>query len=72
MCYAGIRKIPVVEIAETTLTYTTPGTYTFTVPANVIRLKVRVYGAGGGGGAAGATRAVNGDFHDFLQIRTVC
>ena len=52
LCYAGIRKIPVVEIAETTLTYTTPGIYTFVVPANVIRLRVRVYGAGGGGGAS--------------------
>lgn len=32
------------------VTYTTPGTYTFTVPAGVTTLKVTVAGAGGGGG----------------------
>ena len=52
ICYAGIRKVRVVPITETTLNYLTPGTYSFVVPANVIRVKVQVYGAGGGGGAS--------------------
>lgn len=36
--------------AYTKLTYTTPGTYTLTIPAGVTTIKVTVAGAGGGGG----------------------
>ena len=38
------------SIAQTTQTYTTPGTYTFTVPAGVSQITVEAWGAGGGGG----------------------
>lgn len=38
--------------AETETTYTTPGTYTWTVPTGVTRISVKVYGAQGGGVAA--------------------
>ena len=39
-------------------TYSTPGTYTFTVPTSYATLTVQVWGGGGGGGSTGA----NGDF----------
>ncbi|MEG2765797.1 MAG: hypothetical protein RR910_08625 [Acidaminococcaceae bacterium] len=39
----------------TIISYTTPGAYTFTVPANITKLKVTLAGAGGGGGGAGLT-----------------
>jgi hypothetical protein len=47
------------EVAASTTTFTTAGAYTYTVPAGVTRLQVRLAGAGGGGGgydnaAAGA------------------
>lgn len=57
--YTPIQKVPETPIAETTLSYTSPGTYNLVVPANVIRLEVKVYGAGGGGGASEG----NGDQH---------
>ena len=38
-----------VKPAYTKVTYTTPGTYTWTVPAGVTTIKVTVAGAGGGG-----------------------
>lgn len=40
------------EIPYTKKTYTTAGTYTFTVPSGITKLKVTVAGAGGGGGGA--------------------
>lgn len=39
-------------IAQTTSTWTTPGTYSFTVPSGVTKIKVKVWGAGGGGGGS--------------------
>ena len=38
--------------AQTTLTYSTPGTTTWTVPECVTSITVQVWGGGGGGGAA--------------------
>lgn len=38
--------------AETTNAYTTPGTYTFTVPTGVSLIRVALTGGGGGGGFA--------------------
>jgi prepilin-type N-terminal cleavage/methylation domain-containing protein len=40
--------------------YTTAGTYTFTVPANVIRVTAILIGAGGGGGATDGVNAGSG------------
>lgn len=57
--YMPITKVPEIPIAETTLTYATAGAYSFVVPANVIRIRLKVYGAGGGGGASEG----NGDQH---------
>ena len=37
-----------------TATFTTPGTYTWTVPANVTKINVLVVGGGGGGGGGGS------------------
>lgn len=44
----------------TITTYTTPGTYTFTPPANVKKVRVRVWGGGGSGGTSQATIAGGG------------
>lgn len=38
--------------------WTTPGTYTFTVPPGVTRLFIRVWGGGGGGGGTNASGGV--------------
>jgi hypothetical protein len=38
-----------------TQTYSSPGTYTFTVPAGVYRLFARIWGAGGGGSSGGGS-----------------
>ena len=38
-----------VSNAQTTMTYSTPGTYTWTCPAGVTTVKVECWGAGGGG-----------------------
>jgi hypothetical protein len=43
---------------STATLYTTPGTYTYTIPAGATSLVVRAWGAGGGGGA-GARNATN-------------
>lgn len=37
---------------QTTVSFTTPGTYTWTVPSCVTSITVQVWGAGGGGGGA--------------------
>ncbi|MEU0571671.1 glycine-rich domain-containing protein [Nonomuraea sp. NPDC005983] len=47
--------------AETTKAYTTPGTYTFTVPTGVSRIHVALTGGGGGGGFATANPGSYGD-----------
>ena len=41
--------VTVKELEYTKLTYTTPGTYTWTVPEGVTTIKITVAGAGGGG-----------------------
>ena len=41
--------IIVKELEYTKLTYTTPGTYTWTVPEGVTKIQVTIAGAGGGG-----------------------
>lgn len=41
-------------------TFSTPGSWTYTVPAGVTRVQVQVSGAGGGGGAADSARGGNG------------
>ncbi len=43
-----------IMIPRSTQTWTTPGTYQFTVPANVHRIWMDVHGGAGGGGARGA------------------
>ncbi len=48
---ASFIVAPVIAFAATgDATYDTPGTYTYTVPAGVDELYVKVWGAGGGGG----------------------
>lgn len=42
------------------LTYSTAGTYSFTVPANCVNLTVRAWGAGGGGGGDGSGAGAGG------------
>lgn len=39
------------------LLYTSPGTVNWTVPSGVVRIRVRVWGAGGGGGGANGSNA---------------
>ncbi len=46
--------------ATQTTTYSTPGTFTFTVPAGVYLLDLEVWGAGGGGRPSGATNGSGG------------
>jgi hypothetical protein len=40
--------------APTITTFTTPGAYSFTVPANIYRVRVQLWGGGGGGGFGAA------------------
>lgn len=42
------------------ITYTTPGSFTFTVPAGVTKLRVEVAGGGGGGGGGVGARRYKG------------
>lgn len=44
-----------VPVAEGVTVYDVAGTYTFTVPANVTKVKIEAIGAGGGGGGWGAS-----------------
>jgi len=43
-------------VANGTQTFSTPGTYSFTVPEGVTRIFYRMWGAGGGGGGSSANR----------------
>src|SRR3990167_1995468 len=45
--------LPQAAFAAGSQTYSTPGTYTFTVPFGVTQLKVVAVGGGGGGGSGG-------------------
>ena len=47
-------------MAQSSQTYDTPGTYTFTVPPSIINITVEVWGAGGAGGGATAANAAGG------------
>ena len=42
------------SVANGSQSWTTPGTYTWTVPAGVTRIEAAIWGAGGGGGPGGA------------------
>ena len=62
--YIALVQPPFVPVSPTDVLVTSPGSGTFIVPENVIRLKVEVAGAGGGasdwGGSAYYERQVNG------------
>lgn len=48
-----IALSPLVSFGQSTQTFNTPGTYTFTVPSGVTSITVEAWGAGGGGGNGG-------------------
>jgi len=48
-------------LAQTTVTFTTPGTTTWTVPPCVTSVTVQVWGGGGGGGGAASNQNQNDD-----------
>ncbi|OXM47389.1 hypothetical protein CFP75_24455, partial [Amycolatopsis alba DSM 44262] len=50
---AGVVAVPPTAHAADARTYNRPGQYTFTVPAGVTALTVRVWGGGGAGGTGG-------------------
>jgi hypothetical protein len=52
--------VPVSSYPHGSQSYTTAGTYTFTVPANVTKLSWLVVGGGGGGGGAGSSNGGGG------------
>lgn len=47
---AKVSVLPPIPITTSSQIYSTPGTYTFTVPAGILLMIVRCEGAGGGGG----------------------
>ncbi|WP_415061121.1 cell wall anchor protein [Bdellovibrio sp.] len=49
--------------------YTTPGTYTFVVPADVNKIRVHVAGGGGGGGEYTGTNGGNGGNSGFGTVQ---
>lgn len=59
------------ELSAQSQSYTTPGTYTFTVPAGVTSLRISVWGGGGAGGGAhsqnGAKAGGGGEGGSFVR-----
>lgn len=53
--YLNVVQPPYVPVAETVVTLSTPGSGTYTIPANVTRIKIKVTGAGGGGSGWGGS-----------------
>ncbi|WP_310560128.1 choice-of-anchor D domain-containing protein [Flavobacterium sp.] len=49
-----------VGLAQSSQTYNTAGTYTFTVPTGIISIDIEVWGAGGAGGGATANNSAGG------------
>jgi trimeric autotransporter adhesin len=45
---------------QSTQTYNTPGTYTFTVPSGIVSINIEVWGAGGAGGGATGNMSAGG------------
>lgn len=56
---SGAQGMVVISIPNST-SYNNPGTYTFTVPANVFEISVQAWGAGGGGATASNNDAMGG------------
>jgi hypothetical protein len=53
--------LPIIGFAQSSQTFSTAGTYTFTVPAGVNAINIEAWGAGGaGGGATGTNSAGSG------------
>jgi hypothetical protein len=53
------------------LTYTTPGSYTWTVPSGVTNITVVAIGGGGGGGAGGAPGGAGGSGAEVTSVLAV-
>jgi len=57
-------------LPPTTATYTSPGSYTFTVPAGVTSLNATIAGGSGGGGGGGSSAGQTGGT-SYQDIRTI-
>lgn len=53
----SIARLPVDGTVQNSVTYSTPGTYTFTVPSCTNYICIEAWGGGGGGGGTGTSTA---------------